>query len=470
MPASVKRTASIAILWLVACPGVATIGPAAADTPPADALRAYVAERDASFGWQVRARGRVEHAEYAELTLTSQTWRGEPWRHQLFIVMPDDIAPDTHAAVLFISGGRWRDAYLDPPGERALPSGAAIYVKLAAAAGAPLAILRQVPFQPIFDGLTEDDAIAYTFDRYLADRDAGWPLLLPMVKSAVRAMDAVQSYVREEWSIDIGAFTVTGASKRGWTTWLSGAVDPRVQAIAPMVIDVLNMASQMDLARTVWGGPSEKISPYTDRAITERLSTPAGRELLAIVDPYSYRQQLTMPKLIINATNDPYWPLTAASLYWDALPGEKRLLYVPNQGHGIRDYRRLLGGIAGLHRALAGGPPLPLLDWQFEERSDRVVLRLAASERPATVQGWAAVSPTLDFRDAHWRCFEMRRDGAGWRAEIRRPRRDHFALYGETIFRKSRRAPLYLSTAVRTFEPRWPASAPGTSTGAIERR
>jgi PhoPQ-activated pathogenicity-related protein len=457
-------------LWLVACLSVAITAPARADTAPSSALRSYVAAADPSFGWQVRARGRVAGADYAELSLTSQTWRGQQWRHQLFIVRPDEVASDTHAAVLFISGGRWKDAYLDPPGERALPSGATIYVKLARAARAPLAILRQVPFQPIFGGLTEDDAIAYTFDRFLDDRDATWPLLLPMVKSAVRAMDTVQSYLLEEWSIDIAAFTVTGASKRGWTTWLTAAVDPRVQAIAPMVIDVLNMESQMELARAVWGGPSEKISPYTDRAITERLATPAGRELLAIVDPYSYRQRLTMPKLVINATNDPYWPLTAAALYWDALPGEKRLLYVPNQGHGIRDYDRLLGAIAGLHRELAGGPPLPALDWQFDERDDRVVLTLASSERPATVRGWAASSPTLDFREAHWRRFEMRRDGARWRAEIRRPRHDHFALYGETVFRKGRTAPLYLSTAVRTFEPRWPTEASDASAGIVERR
>jgi PhoPQ-activated pathogenicity-related protein len=470
VPATSKRTPSIARLWLIACLSFASVALARADVAPSTALQTYVAAADPAFGWQVRARGSVDGAEYAELLLTSQTWRGQPWRHQLFIVRPDDLAADTHAAVLFISGGRWRDEYLERPGERSLPSGAGVYVKLAHAARAPLAILRQVPFQPIFDGLTEDDAIAYTFDRFLEDRDASWPLLLPMVKSAVRAMDAVQSYTREQWSLDIDAFTVTGASKRGWTTWLTGVVDPRVQAIAPMVIDVLNMESQMQLARTVWGGPSEMISPYTDRAITERLATPAGRELLAIVDPYSYRQQLSLPKIIINATNDPYWPLTAASLYWDALPGEKRLLYVPNEGHSVRDYGRLLGAIAGLHRAMAGGPPLPELGWRFDERSDRVVLDVEASERPSRVQGWVASSPTRDFRGAHWRRIEMKRDGDGWQAAILRPHSDYFALYGETIFRRGRTAPLYLSTAVRTFEPRWPRPSGDSSEHDTEPR
>ena len=34
---------------------------------------------------------------------------------------------------------------------------------------------------------------------------------------------------------------MTGASKRGWTTWTIGAVDKRVKAMAPLVLDCLNM-------------------------------------------------------------------------------------------------------------------------------------------------------------------------------------------------------------------------------------
>lgn len=36
-------------------------------------------------------------------------------------------------------------------------------------------------------------------------------------------------------------FVVSGISKRGWTTWLLGAVDrTRVVAIAPIVFDIVN--------------------------------------------------------------------------------------------------------------------------------------------------------------------------------------------------------------------------------------
>jgi PhoPQ-activated pathogenicity-related protein len=35
-----------------------------------------------------------------------------------------------------------------------------------------------------------------------------------------------------------------GASKRGWTTWLVGAVDPvRVKGIVPIVLDAINFVA-----------------------------------------------------------------------------------------------------------------------------------------------------------------------------------------------------------------------------------
>ena len=43
----------------------------------------------------------------------------------------------------------------------------------------------------ILGGMVEDEAISYTFAQFLKTGDPEWPLLLPMVKSAVRGMDAI---------------------------------------------------------------------------------------------------------------------------------------------------------------------------------------------------------------------------------------------------------------------------------------
>src|SRR5205085_4291061 len=109
--------------------------------------------------------------------------------------------------------------------------------------------------------------------EFLKTGDTTWPLLAPMAKSAVRAMDATQEATKKEWGLDIATFTITGASKRGWTTWLTGAVDDRAIAIAPMVIDMLNMSPHTKLQKESFGGKSsEQIDDYN--GLDEQINTP----------------------------------------------------------------------------------------------------------------------------------------------------------------------------------------------------
>src|SRR5215212_1361086 len=217
------------------------------------ALAAYIGRPDASFALREVGSGQVGGAEYVEYLMTSQTWRGIPWKHQLFVLRPSKLSKGVRHGLLVIAGGRWKP---EDEGERkqtTLPGEALLFAHLAESIAAPVAVLRHVPFQPLFDR-TEDALIAYTFDQYLKTGEDDWPLLLPMVKSAVRAMDAVQSVAQQRWDMSLHSFTVTGASKRGWTAWLAAATDKRVMAVAPMVIDVLNMRPQLEHQRTTWGG------------------------------------------------------------------------------------------------------------------------------------------------------------------------------------------------------------------------
>src|SRR5256885_15668223 len=96
-----------------------------------------------------------------------------------------------------------------------------------------------IPNQPLtFTGdrpRSEDDFIAYTWDHFLRTGDERWPARLPMTKSAVRAMDAVTAFSASAAGgrHQVRRFVVSGASKRGWTTWTTAAVDPRVVRLAP---------------------------------------------------------------------------------------------------------------------------------------------------------------------------------------------------------------------------------------------
>ena len=62
--------------------------------------------------------------------------------------------------------------------------------------------------------------------------------------------------------IKVGRFVVSGASKRGWTTWTTAAVDPRVIAIAPAVIDMLNVEPSFVHHYRAYGAWSEAVKDY----------------------------------------------------------------------------------------------------------------------------------------------------------------------------------------------------------------
>lgn len=422
-------------------------------SPVSTALADYVARPDPDFGWTERSAGRIGSTHYVELTLVSQEWRGITWKHQLYVIMPSTLDRAARHAMLVVAGSSWKEEYNSLTAPTRLSKSAPIYAELAEKLGTPVAVLLQVPFQPLFEQLTEDWLIAYTFDEYLRTGDADWPLLLPMVKSCVRAMDAVQAYTKHKWQLNLETFTVTGASKRGWTTWLTGAVDKRATAIAPMVIDVLNIVPHMRHARATWGGPSHQVEPYTKRGLLDRLDSPEGRQLLAIVDPYSYRTSLQQPKLIINGTNDDYWVTDATNLYWKDLPGEKHLLYVPNNGHSLKDYGRVIGSVLALHQHQAGRKPLPRFVWEFGETAGAVALTVTAEPRAEIFRVWTASSPTADLRKATWTARTLSAaNGQALHRAAPRPK-EFQAFFIEAEFRNGRPLPLYLSTTMRVLPP-----------------
>lgn len=411
-------------------------------------LADYVNAPDPSYGWYQRSEGSVLTCRYLELILTSQTWRGIVWKHQLFVIRPPQVEENSKHAMLMIAGGNWREELADPKTPLNLPREAQLLALVAQQLRTPVAILLHVPQQPILGGRREDQIIAYTFRQFLESGDPTWPLLAPMVKSAVRAMDAVQEVARQRWGLGVETFTVTGASKRGWTTWLTAAVDDRAVAIAPMVIDMLNMSSHIKLQKASFNGQtSEQIDDY--RGLDDEIDTPRGVLLRQIVDPWEYRQRLTQPKLVILGTNDRYWPLDACDLYWNDLEGEKYLLYVPNSGHGLEDRARVVAGLCALHRRVLSGQKLPQLGWTYEHNGDHLQLRISSDVPPSRVRIWRAASPTRDFRDARWSDRPaMAQDGTFAHREPL-PASGFAAVLGELVFGEGTAGEFSLSTNVR---------------------
>ena len=446
--------AAVVVLGCVSFPLRLFAEEAASVTPAESPLKAYVAKEDKSFHWTKRREGKLGKGTFVELTLTSQTWKNIVWKHQLFIYRPSQVK-NAAQGLLLIGGGSWRteleqpvaaDAPLDFT-ERGVQQVEKV-ADLAEHMQSPVAVLMQVPEEPIFGGLTEDRIISFTFMQFFLTNDSEWLLLLPMTKSAVRAMDAVQDYCRQEWSLDVKNFTVTGASKRGWTTWLTAAVDPRVNTLAPMVIDTLNFESQSKHQLETYGKFSEQLRDYSDKGLNQLLGTERGKRLQSIVDPYSYRQILKQPKFILLGTNDRYWTLDSLNLYWDALQGEKYVCYTPNSGHGLTDPARIAGALNALHAEACENKPLPKLSFQYGDGKNSVTLRVASDIKPQEVRVWSTSSATRDFRDSKWESHSTAVEKDAYTFDMPQPASGFAALFGEAVY-ASDGMPLFLSTNVK---------------------
>ncbi len=368
-------------------------------------LGEYIRKAEPKYSWKLVKKTEILVGTVYEIRLTSQVWEGITWEHALAIIQPRNVKP-TATMLLWNTGGPFKITDI------------ALALSLAEKAQSPVAFLYGIPNQPLLGDLKEDALISETFVRYLNTKDEDWPLLFPMTKSLVKAMDCIQSFAKEEWKFDVKDFVVSGASKRGWTTWLTAATgDPRVKAIAPLVIDMLNFAKQNPLQIASFGEPSEQIKDYTEKGLLKVLDQPHGRKLWAMVDPWMYRDKIAVPKMMINGTNDPYWPLEATNMYWDDLKGDKYLLYVPNAGHNLqqntaenpKDWTRVVNSLAVYADSIIHEKPMPKLEWTHKEgeKLGSYQLSVKSDKFPKTVRLWQAENDTRDLRKSTWTSTEI---------------------------------------------------------------
>ena len=358
----------------------------------------YIKKPDGAFSWKLDKKTESAAGTVYTLKLVSQKWQGITWEHDVQVFLPKGVKP---GAKMFL----WNQG-----GKAGLQS-TLLGMEMARRMQAPVAFVFGIPNQPLLDGKSEDGLIAETFVRYLKTKDEDWPLLFPMVKSLVRAMDALEQFAKAEWNVELTAFVVSGASKRGWTTWLTAAADPRVKAIAPLVIDTLNFGAQIPHQLESFGKYSEMIKDYTSRGLVPLPDTPEAKKLWLMVDPYFYRDKITVPRMIINGANDPYWTTDALNLYWEGLKGDKWVLYVPNAGHnleqkhadGKKDRDRVLNTLGAFVRHQMAGTAPPKLTWKHDDQNGKFRLTATADPAPRGARLWVATAPTRDFRQAAWK-------------------------------------------------------------------
>ena len=413
------------IKLLVACLLLQVAAATAEDQPP-NAIHKYVNRPEPAFAWKKVRELSNAAGKLTELRITSQEWHGITWEHAVEIFEPKELLHPGHA-LLFVTGGSQPPKAVDP-------GTIAMGTSLAKTSGMRVVVLHQVPNQPLVDNRFEDDLITESWLKYLNDGDTTWPILFPMVKSAVKTMDAIQQLANTEYEQPIESFVITGASKRGWTSWLSPIVDKRIVATAPIVIDTLHFRAQMKHQLDTWGDFSVQILDYSSKGlIVTGKESDREKQLRLMMDPYTYRAQLTLPKLLVNGTNDPYWVVDAMNNYWDDLQGPKYALHIPNAGHSLKGGQeqatRTIGAFA---RMVASGQTPPAISWNFETPQPTIrKLTVSSETKPTVVRLWSADSTDLDFRDEEWTSTTLTGDSQ-WTGSITSDQ--HTAMFAELEF------------------------------------
>ena len=291
-------------------------------------LNSFIKYNDGMFHYKflTEEKSKLSNVSIKTYILTSQKWPlnehkdipSTVWKHKLLLYLPKEIS--FNQALLYVNGGYNRDRteknLFLPPKENI------DFIRIASANKAPVIELQDVPNQFLSINGTlkkEDQILAYTYNKvmefplqnsYLAGH-------LPMAKSIVKAMDAIQGMLKKDHDIDIEEFIIAGASKRGWAVWLTALEDDRVSAIIPIVIDVLNVQKTINhICHSYKNGCPAALRDYKEAGVTEKINSVQFTELMKVEDPLcylskdydpKYKQRFAIPKYIINASGDDFF-------------------------------------------------------------------------------------------------------------------------------------------------------------------
>ncbi|TDQ16533.1 PhoPQ-activated pathogenicity-related protein [Algoriphagus boseongensis] len=365
-------------------------------------LKDYVQASDSTYRYEIVHSVPGEKYDFLVLKMYSQHWLTPDivdqteWWHWVSIVVPKDTPYET--GMLWIGGGSTNSKMPESPDQLILAA--------ATQTNSIVAQIHNVPFQPItfandtFGERYEDEIISYGWRKFLEggakDEDAIWLARFPMTKAAKLAMDAVTDVVKTNYQKDLKHFVVGGASKRGWTTWTTAAVDDRVIAITPVVIDLLNLVPSFEHHWRNYGFWAPAVGDYVREGVMDWVGTPEFDRMLEITEPYSFRENFDMPKLLINAAGDEFFQPDSWKFYWDSLPGEKHVMYVPNFGHDVGD-SDALPNLISFYNSILTNSKRPNYEWKID--GEMIKVSFDPSNKPTGIKLWSAYNPmSRDFR------------------------------------------------------------------------
>jgi len=424
----------------------------------------YVAEADPAYTYILQTTRHSVGYSVHVVSMTSQQWRKPSevdrtvWQHELLIAAPWVWhSGNQHTLILLVDGGR--------NGKSATSDLDELIGLLASSLGTSVAVIRQIPNQPLLfadetEAKIEDEILAYGMNKFLVTGDPEWLVQLAMTKAVVRAIDTVQDFAETSDARpqlrEVHDVVVIGGSKRGWATWLTAAVEAereagsRIRAILPASIDLLNMDEQFDHHWEAYGFYAPAIHDYADLYLPCRSKKPEGRAMREIIDPYSYRGRFTMPKLILNSAGDQFFLPDSSQFYYEGLPGPKRLRYTFNTDHSqAQDPETIILPTLSWLSDVLDEKESPQVTWTLQSDGSIVV---KPSKEPKQVRLWQATNPNArDFRlptiGATWTSSKLQKSADGtYIGRVQQPPQGWTAFSVEVTFAGSTLLPTPLES------------------------
>ena len=227
----------------------------------------YVWRKDGVFSYELvgtnnhyRGVTGYGYKMYSQKWLNATYWNhnvepGQNWFHYVTVWIPDKPRTDlTNSAMLCIRGG---SNTASGPGYSNLENN--LLRVIAQTTGSVTAVIEQVPNGPISfttdwrESRKPDEVDEHTWRAFILNPDVPEQLVwFPMVKAALRTMDMVEEIIEEKFGNKIQKWAVSGASKRGWTAWLTAAADQeRVKLLVPVVCQFLNIYKTMKVIQII---------------------------------------------------------------------------------------------------------------------------------------------------------------------------------------------------------------------------
>ncbi|WP_339922187.1 PhoPQ-activated pathogenicity-related family protein [uncultured Cyclobacterium sp.] len=424
-----------------------------------DLLKAYVEKDQDVYNYELAFESKGDGYSYYVLKVISQNWLTEKevtettWWHWVSFVVPDELKHNT--SLLVISGGSKNTTVPEKPDDMILQA--------ALATGSTAIKVHNIPFQPVqFVGdtlglRTEDGLIAYGWREFMEngakDEDAIWLARFPMTKAVVSAMDAVVDYSKTNLDLSLEKYVVAGASKRGWTTWTTAAVDDRVIGMIPIVIDMLNLTPSFKHHWQTYGFWSPAVNDYSHEGIFDWMDSKEFNRLVEIVEPYQFLEEYkNIPKLLINGSGDQFFLPDSWRYYWNDLPGESHLAYIPNAGHGLRD-SDAAQILLGFYSYIINNVKRPSYSWEVKD--DAIQIKTDINNPPVAVKLWSATNETTrDFRidvlGPQWKATNIPFEADGeYTIPIKAPSKGWSGHYVELTY--AGEAPLKFTTGIKVL-------------------